>query len=441
MRILGWLVMLLISVTGMAQENTSLKYIQRTMGKLEATGKEKNKAPIRILFYGQSITAQAWHKEVMADLKKRYPNALIEFRNPAIGGFQSDLLVQTAEHDIYPWYPDLMIFHVYGKIDKYEEIIRKTRELTTTEIMLQTDHISVSRDYGVDGDARGNEIKQLAEKYHCAVIDVRSQWKNALAEENIPPKFYLKDDVHLNDAGCALMAKIINGGLRYCPSLPADESAGKIITVKLGDSAIKQKENGEIELTFTGNRVTALSSGAGTGEYEIFLDGLRTSECSSQWAMTRPSLGPNIWMPAIRQVSFVQAPVAEKWTLTCLPDSTPDGKNIHFKVEGSVTGLDGEGWSSKDFLSNSGRVAIKANAWNMEKGLKIAKCTLPNKFQITWSAYMPSCKVYVPKGAGTETTLIQGSNNGKHILTLKPKQDNVRDQIAGFNVYAPETAN
>ena len=65
------------------------------------------------------------------------------------------------------------------------------------------------------------------------------------------------------------------------------------------------------------------------------------------WAVTRPSTGPQIWMPAIKQISFQKALLAEDWALTCLGDSTPDGKKIHFKVAGSLTGEDGEGFSTE----------------------------------------------------------------------------------------------
>ena len=59
-----------------------------------------------------------------------------------LGGFASQLLVKTAETDLYPFQPDLLIFHVYGAHDKYEDIIRRTRERTTAEILLQNDHVT-----------------------------------------------------------------------------------------------------------------------------------------------------------------------------------------------------------------------------------------------------------------------------------------------------------
>src|SRR5450755_1984382 len=96
--------------------------IQRTMTLL-ATSTPQHRNTVRILFYGQSITEQNWWQSVADDLKRRFPNANLIIENRALGGFASQLLVKTAETDLYSFYPDLMIFHVYGAHDQYENII------------------------------------------------------------------------------------------------------------------------------------------------------------------------------------------------------------------------------------------------------------------------------------------------------------------------------
>ncbi|MEQ8961360.1 MAG: hypothetical protein RLP02_26125, partial [Coleofasciculus sp. C2-GNP5-27] len=95
---------------------------------------------VRVLFYGQSITRGNWWKEVAADLKRRFHDAEIVTKNLAIGGFAAQRLVLNVERDILSFYPDLVIFHVYGNHYKYEEIIQAMRVLTTADIAIQTDH-------------------------------------------------------------------------------------------------------------------------------------------------------------------------------------------------------------------------------------------------------------------------------------------------------------
>jgi len=119
--------------------------IQRTM-RLLATSTPEHRNTVRILFYGQSITEQNWAKLVADDLRQRFPHANLIIENRALAGFASQMLVKTAETDLYPFQPDLLIFHVYGAHDKYEDIIRRTRERTTAEILMQNDHVTKPAD-------------------------------------------------------------------------------------------------------------------------------------------------------------------------------------------------------------------------------------------------------------------------------------------------------
>jgi len=88
-------------------------HIQRTMKLLADSTPDKRNA-VRVLFYGQSITCQPWWREVAADLKERFPNADLTIKNHGIGGFTAPSLLATTEYDLFPFYPDLLIFHVYG---------------------------------------------------------------------------------------------------------------------------------------------------------------------------------------------------------------------------------------------------------------------------------------------------------------------------------------
>ena len=107
-----------------------------------ATSTPAHHNAVRVLFYGQSITEQEWSKQVAADLRRRFPDADLDIQNRAIGGFASQLLGRPAEFDLYPFYPDLVIFHVYGGDKEYEAIIHNIRSRTTADVMMQTDHVT-----------------------------------------------------------------------------------------------------------------------------------------------------------------------------------------------------------------------------------------------------------------------------------------------------------
>ncbi len=89
------------------------RHIQRSMTLMAASTPQKRNT-VRILYYGQSITGQRWSDRVDAWLRKTYPNTDFVTANLALGGFASRLLVRTAEYDVIPFYPDLLVFRVYG---------------------------------------------------------------------------------------------------------------------------------------------------------------------------------------------------------------------------------------------------------------------------------------------------------------------------------------
>src|SRR3954454_11677934 len=185
--------------------------VQRTMTLL-ATSTPQHRNHVRILFYGQSITEQERSRAVADDLRRRFPDADLEIENRAIGGFASQLLVRPAEHDLYPFYPDLLIFHVYGANNTYEEIIRNVRTRTTAEVLMQKDHVGgkgvqeqpdEKADKGLWWDWMMNNrfLPDIAAKYHCGLVDVRGPWLQYLKENKLQPQALLKDGVHLNDHG------------------------------------------------------------------------------------------------------------------------------------------------------------------------------------------------------------------------------------------------
>ena len=172
--------------------------IQRSMT-LMATSTPEHKNTVRVLFYGQSITEQNWSKLVADDLRKRFPNANLIIENRALGGFASQLLVKTAETDLYPFYPDLLIFHVYGAHNTYEDIIRRTRERTTADVLIMTDHVTKDEQLNEETDPSKlmpsgkiwdsfmnyKHLPEVAKKYGCAILEQRNLWKQYLKDNNL----------------------------------------------------------------------------------------------------------------------------------------------------------------------------------------------------------------------------------------------------------------
>ena len=260
---------------------------------LLATSTQERRNTVRILFYGQSITEQEWWKHVVDDLRSRFPSANLIIENRAIGGFASQLLIKPAEHDVYPFYPDLMILHVYGSNGEYEQLIRNTRSRTTAEVLMLTDHltqwppavIDEKKDKGSWWDDFMNRqfLPETARKYGCGLAENRGAWIDYLKANHLEPRALLKDGVHLNDHGNYLMAELVKRYLVYRPELGDSSWRDLVRTVELGAGKEPSWNDGVLKLEFEGNRVDLIAeasppANSARARIAIRIDGKKPSE-------------------------------------------------------------------------------------------------------------------------------------------------------------------
>jgi hypothetical protein len=423
------------------------RHIQRTMTLLATSTPEKRNT-VRVLFYGQSITEQDWWKSVADDLRQRFPHANLIIENRAIGGFASQLLVKTAETDLYPFYPDLLIFYVYGSHLEYENIIRRVRERTTAEILMQTDHATNDNDLTEETDPAKLTPKQwtpwmnhaflpgTARKYGAELVNQHELWKDYLRDQHLPAPQLLKDGVHLNDHGNYLMAEIVKAYLRYDPSFPQDEWQDLVKTYRVGTEVNWQ--DGRLQLEFEGNRVDVICQAGSAPPAAVRIDGRRPSEIPELYGLTRTTYYPGLGWPCLLRVTAEKPRQLEEWSLT-LTNVSADLKQFRFRVAGSLTGPDGEGSRGERFVSQSGRVVIDPADWNFEYALKIVKQPIQDGFTVRWKVIPHFVDEFVSPGISdlrseTVVTLGQGLANAKHTLEITGSP---QTPIAAVRVYRP----
>ena len=320
--------------------------IQRSM-RLLASSTPRHRNTVRILFYGQSITEQNWTKLVSEDLRRRFPHANLIIENRAIGGHSSPRLVKTMEADVFPFYPDLVIFHVYGDDGDYERIIRAIRERTTAEILIQTDHLRRRDDPAKEETdpakiTRGKEmwdswmnyvfLPRIAKQYGAELVNQRELWKAYLRDHQLQPGDLLKDGVHLNEHGNYLMAEIVKAYLRYDPKLKSDANTGEVITYQVGKDVRWQK--GKLTLPFEGNRVAAiLSTQTKAYSVRVRIDDKTPSAFPELYAFNRVTHYPNSTWPTMLRVQRGAPLLPERWTLT-LTELSADYKQVKFSLSG-----------------------------------------------------------------------------------------------------------
>lgn len=429
--------------------------IQRTMTLL-ANSTPTHRNPVRILFYGQSITQQEWWQDVANDLKKRFPYADFTIENRAIGGFAAPVLIRPSEHDLYPFYPDLLIFHVYGGDDDYEAIIANVRRRTTSEIAFHSDHITW---LPTGSDANDPEqlktyqwhnthstqwLAQLADKYGCELIEIREPWRQYLKDNHLQPKDLLVDSVHLNHWGNFLLATLVKRHLRYNPKFSKDQWKALVRTYVVGNDV--QWKNGKLVLEFEGNRVDAIAAKTGernttSAAARILIDGKKPSEFPELYTITRPSAAVGVDWPAIIQVSWQKPLIVEDWTAV-ITEINEHASKFKFEVFGSKTGYDGSGVNDQLFVSNSGRVVLEPRNWWLENARQFSGKLTPKGFQIKWQVKPMFVDVYVaPKISDPNreyfTTLAQNLSNSKHTLEIIPEANGGTVPLQAIRVYRP----
>lgn len=414
--------------------------IQRTMHLLASSTPEKRNR-VRILVYGQSLSKQEWWLDVRQSLRARFPHADLDMCNLAVGGFPSQRLVHSAELDIYPEYPDLVIFRVSGDHRCYEQIVRSVRSRTSAEVLLWNDPPTWFPDGGPGDDAHmegyvwslacAYEIyPEIALRYGCCFADTRTEWKTYLRAARLEPHQLMvsRTDSHMNKDGNRLLGRLIDRRLYR------DESVTPPDLVTLAPGADCRRDHGVFELRFWGTRVDAVM-GSGRGEARVLIDGAPVSQLQQCYRFTRPNDIPGKDWPwqvgAMFRVDSRALRTQETWVAT-ITDIAADCSTFSFQVAGSVTGPDGAGKSTESFVSRSGRVVIEPDYWFIAQAHQHSGVMFPAGHRIEWRSCLMGTDRLTVDGSGGDVTLAQGLGAGEHVVRLEGDVP-----LSAFRVYRP----
>lgn len=385
-----------------------------------ATTPAEQAPPVRVLFYGQSIIEQWW--QGLADtLRARFPGASLAIQSASIGGYPSSFLLKTAEADVYPFQPDLIVFHAYddGAWANYAELLRRFRARTCADIVVVGNHLAgydaLDEDTLMNGVPPSHwpgmaaadhlYIPRAARESGACRADVRTPWKEYLRQNALDPQELRVDIVHLNDAGARFVVGLLEPYFEprlFTPPIdPYD--CGRVTRSRL---------NGRTVIPFVGNRVLLAASGPGGAAF-CRIDGLRPSEIPALYYHTRCTGWPKTWRPSLLKVGSSTRPVVEDWVLT-VEEVQSDG-GFTYSVAGSVTGTDGSGWTGADFVSTSGRVTIQAADWCWAA----YSGGLAPGFQIHWSTRLRGSDLVRGEGAWRWVEVAAGLDDGPHTLSIE----------------------
>lgn len=371
--------------------------------------------PVRIMVYGQSISVQNWWKDVRDDIVARFPKVHIEFINKAIGGFSSERLKLMVDNDMISFYPDLVILHDYGNEPDYETIVQTIRRRTTADIAIQTDHMADQRQ---DWHDRHNQqwLPELCRKYGLALIDVRSAWKQYLKDHSLSIADLLVDGVHLNDHGNYLMGTIIR---QYFATLQQAKGADRYVQHMLPGRQFRVR-GGQLQTAFDGNRADLIwkTSVPVSGDIQVLIDERKPSTRHGCYYYTRPAFDTAGFLRKIGQplaMTLSDDVREEDWSLTILAADSVR-QQMKFSVRGSLTGDDGIGSSDSTFVSRSGKITLRQADWF--RAQEFARFPWVGPGDVLHWQVRCMCRDSVNASAGKRVTVVQGLNNGPHVLKL-----------------------
>lgn len=399
---------------------------------------------LEIFFYGQSIVGGMNSKRLVDSLQKIFPYTNLTHDNKAIGGFQIPSLIKTANHDVYHENPDLIIFHAYSGIKDglFDSLIQTIRRRLSSDIIL-FDHHYVWDTSGSKLDSKNTidslesiAIKEIAKKYNCAYINVREQWAQYLNENNLGANVLIGNtidsEVHPNEEGKKLLRNIILSSIlekEYKKYDPNQDKLRQSILIKNKRKFYKKK--------FTGNRVDLISDTIVDPETEIqvLIDGKPPSAFRNSYYISRPSIGYNSWMPMIKKVSFGKKfPRSEEWLLT-INEVDRENRKFKYKLEGSITGFDGEGNSESDFVSNSNRISIDKEDFYLFDIERIIGLDTPKNYQVNFKVIQTAKDTIQLSSKKTKYQLFSDINSEEHTLKLKFLKGNTK--LKKLIIYKP----
>ncbi|MFO1458669.1 MAG: hypothetical protein U1G08_04610 [Verrucomicrobiota bacterium] len=434
--------------------------VQRSSALLCASTPE-HRHTVRMIIDGQSTSQQWWSWELLQEIPRQFPNADFKGSLMAITSFGADYLIQTAESDVYPLLPDLIVFQCYGPYgpgQEWERILREFRKRTTADVILIGNHpvvdwelaeptdparIHFDLDPVHDGQAWLNYIRTpaLCGELGLCNPDNRSIWKRFLAANGLRPADLLQDSIHFNKRGSDLLKEILRpylGAARLNPPIDPFNNS-RVRTYPVGVDGLSWV-HGQLRLPFVGNRVDVVAGGDSGGTCRVMVDGIPPTHWPSGTGHSRSSgwKGEVFFRPALLKVGTLVPLEEEVWTLTVTSVDAGNRKRFSFSVSGSSTGPDGAGNSYERFVSQSGRVVIETNSWNF--------VVIPPDSQlgttITWRSRVRSLDSYLATPVldpqrERAVNLFFDLPDGDHVLELTADDPEHPPSLAALRVYHP----
>ena len=326
-------------------------------------------------------------------IRERFPHAPeLVYRKHAGSGTPWEYVRGWVDQFVGADDPDLILTYTNGSPEGLDALLTSIRRRTTADVIVPSLHFfensSVSDDDVEHGVVDWDQVRAICRKHHAEFVENRRELAGYLHQINVRPPALLFDAVHQNRHG---VIRIWDNIVRHIPR--PDGSAGlpdgrerriaaalaltdgkdrDKVTVsagwtRQGDRLRTHQKGASISVQFTGSRIDLLGVAVPDGgAARVRIDGQDPGAVpafATDYILPHPVPGPLVLKGpgpgdvAPHAVGLGTGIIPQSWTIVMTSDAGD------YRLEGTVTGLDGTGNSTRSFLSRSGQIAIDPALW------------------------------------------------------------------------------
>ena len=445
------------------------KNLALTIGKLE-NGISPQR-PFLVWAIGSSYTNMLGLGEIPIEIiGRRFPKApQIVYKKHVGASVTFHYIRGWARHVVIPQQPDLVLIYTIGKPEDLDTLLTELRRGTTADIIVPSIHWRM-RDVPLWGKSENaadqdvESIRRVCAKHGVEFVENRREWAQHLKTHGLKIEIaaegnLLKDAVHQSEYGKLIINENIARHFarperfaydplgrerRLYPGQPGSLGRGETIefddqwTLENGSLVASAKDT-RLRVRFEGRRIDLIGRlSAKGGSVKVLVDGKPADQVDAFFT-TFINVGPKNVRPerglvtdrAPHAVELGRNLVPQAWTITMLDDEG------NYKLEGSVTGFDGQGNNVEPFTSNSQQISVPSDMWRYARDRQ-GKAVNKRGDIFTWKVYRTGVASIDFKGNKDEpfrVKLIQNLTNGPHVLELITTEGKVG--VDAFDVFEP----
>ena len=327
-------------------------------------------------------------------IRERFPQAPeLIYRKHAGSGTPWEYVRGWVDQFVAADDPDLILTYTNGSPEGLDALLTTIRRRTTADVIVPSLHFFENSSVSDDDIERGvvdwNQVRTICRKHQVEFVENRRELAGYLRQIKAKPPDLLFDAVHQNRHG---VIRIWDNIVRHIPrpdgsaGLPdsrerrivaalasTDRKDRDKVTVSDGwtreGNRLRTRQKGaSIKIQFTGRRIDLLGVAVPDGGTAQRTD--RRHRTPARCVRSRPITscphpvpgplvlkGPGPGDVAPHAVALGTGIIPQSWTIVMTSDAGD------YRLEGTVTGLDGTGNSTRPFLSRSGQIAIDPALW------------------------------------------------------------------------------